>query len=481
MITNDQNNPFQIPGASQTDGDTFPPFTRLSPAFESDKSDNPLSGEPLTYETGFSCTVVLADELIEKLRKAGEQTEAQHRDDVPLTPKAAPKPTPTPVPRPIPTPTPRPTPAPVPKPAPASEPTRSNGPTPSPPANTPQPQSRRKNKNDPDDHDLLIKRLNKKPHIVEFKGAILDRNERLKIIAAVAMCESGKDPFGAENTDQEFVGRKGGHKGIETSYSRIVHIGLSYGVIQFTQDGGALGGVLKKCNEKNHDKFVEVFGSNWQELITMTNSGISVPDVKYLSGLEHWHAISKSKEGVEISKLASKNQLPVNREIRGTRVQPIAIEISGEKQDLWVGTWKQRFKDAGHVVDFQEAQLIYAVENYLNPALPFCKDNNIRSGLGIAFVVACYVRGVSTQLLTDAAKKKGLKVPFTSAADEKAAVVAISKGEIKDYQVTRKGKSRTLKVAGEEITRAKRLHQDETGFLVEDLYWNDTYDTEHDK
>ncbi|MFP3802331.1 hypothetical protein, partial [Paraburkholderia sp. SIMBA_027] len=92
--------------------------------------------------------------------------------------------------------------------------------------------------------------------------------ERLKIIAAVAMCESGNDPFGAENTDEEFVGRKNGHKGIETSYSRIVHIGLSYGVIQFTQDGGALGGVLQKCNEKNHQKFVDVFGDNWQELLT---------------------------------------------------------------------------------------------------------------------------------------------------------------------------------------------------------------------
>lgn len=447
------NNPFQIPEASPTDADTFPPFTRPVPT-ENSEYRNDLYGTPFAYESGFSYTVTLADELLETLRKNGEDTEVQHRDDVPLTPTAAP--------------------------ASPNGPSPQSSPKSPPPAGAPAAPNK-KNKNDANDHQQLINKLNKKPHVVEFKGAVLDRNERLKIIAAVAMCESGRDPFGAENTDQEFVGRKDGHKGIETSYSRIVHIGLSYGIIQFTQDGGALGGVLKKCNEKNHEKFVEIFGDNWQELLTLTSSGISVSGVDYTSGLDHWHAISKTKEGADISKLASKAQLPVEREIRGKRVQPISVQLSGTKQDLWVGTWKQRFVDAARVVDFQEAQLAYAVENYLNPTLPFCKTNNVRSGIGIAFVVACYVRGVSTQLLTDAARQKGLKVPFESSADEKAAVVAISKGEIKDYQVTRKGKTKNLKTAGEEITRAKKLDKDETGFLVEDMYWTDTFDDGSDK
>jgi hypothetical protein len=298
---------------------------------------------------------------------------------------------------------------------------------------------RRKNKNDSNDHQILINGLNKKPHIIEFKGAVLDRNERLKIIAAVAMCESGNDPFGAENTDEEFVGRKDGHKGIETSYSRIVHIGLSYGVIQFTQDGGALGGVLRRCDEKNHQKFVDVFGDNWQELLTLTTAGMPLSGVDYLSGLDHWHAIAKTKEGTDIKAKASVNKLPVSGEIRGKRVQPIAVTVGGMKQDLWEGTWNKRFKDAAQVADFQEAQLIYAVENYLNPTLPFCKTNNVHSGLGIAFAVACAVRGANPQLLLEAAKKKGLKVPFESETDEKAAVVSISKSEIKDYQTTHKG------------------------------------------
>jgi hypothetical protein len=454
-----ENNSFQYPRMSP-DGDRsniFPPFLRshVSPGDGGENTGN--SDSTPCMEQGFICNVALSDELIEQLRRDGEQTEVQHHDDVPLTPVATPTS------------------------APASTPTPVSAPAPAQPGTDSQQPHKKKNKNDANDHQILVNRLRKPPHVVEFKGAILDRNERLKIIAAVAMCESGRDPFGAENTDQEFAGRKNGHKGIETSYSRIVHIGLSYGIIQFTQDGGALGGALRRCNEKNHQKFVDTFGNNWQELLALTSSGISVPGVDYASGLDHWHAISKTKDGGELSRLASKNALPVDREIRGKRVQPIAVEIGGAKQDLWVGTWKQRFTDASQVVDFQEAQLIYAVENYLNPTLSFCKDNNIRSGLGIAFAVACYVRGVSTQLLTDAAKKKGLKVPFESESDEKAAVVSISKGEVKQYQVTRKGKTKTLNVAGEEITRAKRLNQDETGFLAEDMYWTDTFDDAHDR
>jgi len=297
----------------------------------------------------------------------------------------------------------------------------------------------------------------------------------------VAMCESAGAPFGAVNADQEFVGREAGAKGIETSYSRIVHIGLSYGVIQFTQDGGALGGVLEKCNAKNHDKFVQIFGDNYQELLTLTDSGIVVPGVDYASGLDHWHDIAKKKEGKEISVKASSHKLTSNEEIRGKRVQPIPVVVGGIKQDLWSGTWKQRFKDAADVVDFQEAQLDYSVEHYLNPTLPFCKENNVRSALAIAFAVACKVRGVHPRLLMEAAKVKKIKTPFESEADEKSAVTAISNGGIKSYSVTQNGKVKSIKVNDEEIKRAQRLIQDETGFLAEDLYWVDSYNGTYDK
>ncbi|WP_186214282.1 hypothetical protein [Burkholderia gladioli] len=444
MIANDH-----FPSLQPLPRDEFPSFGgRIinSPDFpeinDADDLDQP-------YGRGNTYQVNILQELMNQLRKNAEINEAQQHHDAPLTKRA--------------------------------DPPQSKAPSVAPTSPSGEKKHAVKNKNNDGDHQALIARLNKKPHVIEFKGAELDRNERLKIIAAVAMCESGRDPFGAENTDQEFVGRKNGHRGIETSYSRIVHIGLSYGIIQFTQDGGALGGVLKKCNEKNHQKFMEIFGDNWQELLTLTSGGVEVAGVKYASGLEHWHSISKTKAGIEISTKASQGKLSVDSEIRGKRVQPIAVTVGGAKQDLWEGTWKQRFTDAAKVLDFQEAQLIYAVENYLNPTMSFCKDNNIRSGLGIAFAVACRVRGVNPTLLLEAAKKKGLKVPFESAADEKAAVVSISKGELKEYQATHKGKARMVKVAGEEMTRAGRLNKDETGFLVEDMYWTDTFDISYDK
>jgi len=367
-----------------SDGDVFPTFIRPHADSDVNTSSNDLSGSPFSYETGYVCTVALADELIEKIRKAAEETEVQQQHEVPLTPKAERKPASS-------------------APSPAQTPTSKQD----------QPE-KKKNKNDSTNHQQLIDRLNKKPHVIEFKGVVLDRNERLKIIAAVAMCESAGAPFGAVNADQEFVGREAGAKGIETSYSRIVHIGLSYGVIQFTQDGGALGGVLEKCNAKNHDKFVQIFGDNYQELLTLTDSGIVVPGVDYASGLDHWHDIAKKKEGKEISVKASSHKLTSNEEIRGKRVQPIPVVVGGIKQDLWSGTWKQRFKDAADVVDFQEAQLDYSVEHYLNPTLPFCKENNVRSALAIAFAVACKVRGVHPRLLMEAAKVKKIKTPFES-------------------------------------------------------------------
>ncbi|MFL9934684.1 hypothetical protein P0D88_37325 [Paraburkholderia sp. RL18-103-BIB-C] len=71
--------------------DAFPPFTRQHVTPDTGNADDDLSGSSFSYESGYVCKVTLADELIEKLRKAGEETEVQHHDNVPLTPKAEPK------------------------------------------------------------------------------------------------------------------------------------------------------------------------------------------------------------------------------------------------------------------------------------------------------------------------------------------------------------------------------------------------------
>jgi hypothetical protein len=194
-----ESNPFQNAGMIPTRDKTFAPFTRQNVSPDAGMSGDDLPASPFQYETGYLCTVEIADELLDKLRKAGEKTETQHQDNVQLTPKAEPRQWP---------------PA-----APASIPRAS-------PPESGTPSAKKKNKNDSNDHQMLINRLNKKPHVIEFKGVLLDRNERLKIIAAIALCESDHDPFTAENLDTEFQKMPGAN----VSYGHIVHIGLSYGL-----------------------------------------------------------------------------------------------------------------------------------------------------------------------------------------------------------------------------------------------------------
>ncbi|MBN3833469.1 hypothetical protein [Burkholderia sp. Ac-20344] len=140
------------------------------------------------------------------------------------------------------------------------------------------------------------------------------------------------------------------------------------------------------------------------------------------------------------------------------------------------GAWKQRFVNAGKVDAFQEAQLEFAVEGYMNPALKFCKDNNIRSALGIAFVAACAIRGAPKNLITGSAAALGLTTPFSDGADEKKAVQHIA-----DLNVKSSNSIGGKVVQRDEITRAKKLLKDETGFLAEDLYWTETYTNAYDK
>ncbi|MGN4066822.1 hypothetical protein ACS0Y7_19630 [Burkholderia gladioli] len=424
---------FQDKGDDQ--GDEFPSI--LVPLVDfSDHSGIPLGGVPYYYAVGNVCTVDISDDVLKKIREGGEKDEVQHHRDVPLTKRVDPP----------------------------SEQKKTTAPI--------SEVAKKKNKNNSSDHQALIDRLNKKPHVIEFKGVVLDRNERLKIIAAVAICESGGDPFAAENLDSEF------HMKISpnVSYAHIVHIGLSYGIIQFTQDGGALGKLLKKMQGKDGAKFLEVFGDNCDELVELTNSGIDVEGVDYLSGQAHWNSIRKKPAGKELSELARMNKLPQSREIRGKRVQPIAVNINGKKEDLWTGTWKQRFVEAGKVAEFQEAQLELAVEEYMNPALDFCKENNIRSALGIAYVVACVIRGAPKNFITLAAAEIGASVPFSDNVDEKSSVEHIAGLDAKKIN-----KLGGKLVQRDEIIRAKKLLKDETGFLAEDLYWVGTYGKEYDK
>lgn len=335
--------------------------------------------------------------------------------------------------------------------------------------------------------EKLKEKLGKEPHVVTFKGVKLTNNEKKQIVAAVAVCEMNSDGFGSINADQEFVGRKFGKRGIENgiSYPRIVHIGLSYGMIQYTQDSGSLGLLLQKMQAKNSTKFIEIFGGGdadiAQSLIDLTTTGrldvVGNPAIP-ASGLTHWGKIRNTKEGQELKKLANSDSdkhntsdLPVEREIRGKRVQPIPAAKGEVATDIWTGVWKPRFLAAGQVVDFQEVQLEMAVSDYMSPVLRRAQENKVRSALALAVITAGSIRNgpgsPAERLIYEVAKELGVRLPFDSSEDERKCIDAIANAK--------NGKVGNTKCNVLESHRAHLLIKDELDFLAEDLYDVSTY------
>ena len=340
-----------------------------------------------------------------------------------------------------------------------------------------------------DVNEELKKVLGKEPHIITFNGVKLTENEKKQIVASVAVCEMNSDGFGSVNADQEFVGRRFGKRGSEEKYSRILHIGLSYGMIQYTQDSGSLGLVLQRMQAKNPRKFVEILGGGDKEiaqtLINLTTSGrpdLIGDDGIPVSGQEHWSKISNTPEGKKIKKLSesdedknNKSDLPVEREVRGKRVQPIPPAKGGAAIDIWTGVWRERFLAAGKVVDFQEVQLDEAVEKYMNPILSRAHKNKVRSALGLAFVTACAIRGgVGSRfekLIYKVAEELRINLPFESSEDERKCVDEVAHARVDGMHAY----IGTFKFYAEESKRAKLLIKDELGFLAEDLYDTSSY------
>ncbi len=332
--------------------------------------------------------------------------------------------------------------------------------------------------------EQLKLKLGREPHVVVFNGVMLSENEKKQIVASVALCEMNADGFGSMNSDQEFVGRKYGASGIGgLSYSRIVHIGLSYGVIQYTQDSGSLGRVLQKMYEKNHSKFDEIFGAGdaaiATSLRTLTTAGR--PDLQEnaqvpLSGQAYWNSIRTTPAGRELTALANgdtKSDLPVSREIRGKRVQPIPAVRGGPAIDIWEGEWKGRFLAAGQIIDFQEAQLEFAVSEYFNHILPLAKENKVRSAMALGLIAACAIRGGVgsglSKLFYKVAEELHIALPFDNSDDEKTCFDAIAAASIQRNRVG------AVRVPEDESRRARLLRNDEIGFLTEDLYDISTY------
>lgn len=175
--------------------------------------------------------------------------------------------------------------------------------------------------------------------------APLTQADSIRFIENTAVHESGGN-FGACNRDGEFEGRFNRPGKEHPAFGRY-HIGLSYGIVQFTQDSGALGTLLRRMESRDADHFRATFGDAWQELLDVTTAGGP----------------------------RSKHQRP-----RGPRVQPV------DGEDLWEDSWVDRFREAGDHRPFQEAQLELAAELYLDPMLPFCNWLGLTTDRALATV-----------------------------------------------------------------------------------------------
>ena len=342
-------------------------------------------------------------------------------------------------------------------------------------------------------------------------GSVLISAPSKLLINGGGLCEINNDVFGSRNTDQEFVGRKFGQRGIETGYSRIVHIGLSYGYIQYSQDGGGLGKLLARMSAKNPDLFKKFF-PNPVELIQMTTDGLPDHDRYGKSGQSYWSKLSKAdKQALQQRVNADTNHddkadKPLNNaeQIRGARVQKIPYVAGYPAIELWEDYkelaklqsndeadhlgYLSAFKAAGEVPAFQDAQLDLGVEDYMNPILAHCRAWHIRSAIGLAFVTACAVRGGPgsslVKLLSRVAKAKLGIDTFESGAQERACVQAIAKPDV--VEETKGGKKiKHIEVAGvrfeqDEARRAGIILADHYRFLQEDLYDMGTYDEASD-
>lgn len=170
-------------------------------------------------------------------------------------------------------------------------------------------------------------------------------DDKRAIIERIAGSESGADRYGAINADGEFKGRFGPD---HPAYQRF-HVGLSYGIVQFAQDGGSLGVLLTMMRARDAATFAQTFGPHSDELVTVTTAA--------------GPPASQCPDG------------------RSARTQPV------DGADLWEEPWISRFRAAGQVTAFQAAQNELAATQYVDPMLPFCGNFGLDTDRAVTICV----------------------------------------------------------------------------------------------
>ncbi|MES1245551.1 MAG: hypothetical protein ABUT39_28355 [Acidobacteriota bacterium] len=217
--------------------------------------------------------------------------------------------------------------------------------------------------------------------------------EKRRILEQVAPFESGPAGYAAINADGEFEGRFGNHPA-----RQHWHVGLSYGVIQFTQDSGSLGRLLQMMQSRDAGEFGRVFGPQADELVRVTNAA--------------GPSSAESPGG------------------RSARVQPVG------GADLWREPWLARFRQAATHVPFQAAQNELAATLYLEPVLPLAAWLGLDTDRALAMVVDRAVQmgvGGARRWIVEAVG------PVQSTAQRQQCLAALGHADLTAFQKATRG------------------------------------------
>jgi hypothetical protein len=228
-------------------------------------------------------------------------------------------------------------------------------------------------------------------------GRPLAIQDKKRIIERVAPFESSGQLYKAVNADGEFEGRFNRPGRPHPAYHRY-HIGLSFGIVQFTQDSGSLGHLLEMMRQRDASTFAQIFGPDTDALIRVTNA----------SGPSSSHAPSG----------------------RSARVQPVG------NADLWQEPWLSRFRRAGDHVPFQSAQNELAAANYIEPILQFAGWLGLNTDRALTMIVDRAI-----QMGVNGAKRWiiGVVNPVQTPSQQQQALSALGHADLHAFQEATRG------------------------------------------
>ncbi|WP_433361207.1 peptidoglycan-binding domain-containing protein [Actinoplanes sp. CA-142083] len=197
------------------------------------------------------------------------------------------------------------------------------------------------------------------------------------------------DLYAMVSADAEFTGAAGAD---HPAYQRY-HLGLSFGIVAFNQDGSELGQLVTLMQRRDPARFAETFGPDAPALLDVTN-----------------------RPG------------PLGRDLpegRSARVQPVA------GADLWTEPWLSRFRQAGAYPPFRGAQIELASGLYLDPVLRFCADLGLATPRGLAVVFDRAAHRGPTGGMAWVVETVG---PLQTTALRDAALAAIGMASVEEFQ-----------------------------------------------